>query len=665
MELVHEGEGRYVMICTYREKDIPKAVGLRWDPENKQWWTDDIERAVKLLKYVKDDDTAALLKVAKKGQEEALAASKASTSTMKIPAPEGLEYMPFQKAGIEYASSRPATLIADEMGLGKTIQSLGVINLDRAIRTVLVVCPASLKLNWQREADKWLVRKMKTRILASSDILPRNVPKGSFWIVNYDVFARHMEVVKEGSGPRAKESIKFTGTFEVLQNEFDLLIVDEAHYVKNHKAKRSKAVYSLKGRRRLFLTGTPIVNTPVELWPLISNLDRNTWRSFWYFAKQYCGAYNNGHGWDFKGACNLDELQDKLRRTVMVRRLKRDVLTELPDKVRQVIEIPSNGEYGEIIQMEKDAWEAHEERTTGLRVQVELAKASEDEDAYNTAVDNLKKGMSVAFTEMARIRHEIAVAKLPAVVNHVRDALESHDKVVVFAHHHDVLNGLMEGLAEFDPVKLSGAEGLGERQVNVDRFQKAASCRVFVGQIMAAGVGITLTASSHVIFAELDWVPGNVTQAEDRCHRIGQADSVLVQHIVLEESLESQMAKTIVRKQRVIDDALDVEHPEKELPAIPKEPKTSTRKQIQADAVKMPPEMIPYIHNGLRELAMMCDGASSMDGSGFNKIDAHIGRSLANSPALSPGQAALGRKIIHKYHRQLPAEINEAIRKEW
>ena len=207
-----------------------------------------------------------------------------------------------------------------------------------------------------------------------------------------------------------------------------------------------------------------------------------------------------------------------------------------------------------------------------------------------------------------------------------------------------------------------------DRQESVDRFQSDPKCRVFVGNIQAAGVGLTLTASSHVIFAELDWVPGNVSQAEDRLHRIGQRDNVLVQHLVLEDSLDCRMAKVIVSKQTVIDAALDdpTSRHILDIPILPTregdEPATAsmTRKGIDDAASRITPEQAQAIHECLRILAGADpDHALERNGVGYNSADGPIGHSLAQRGSLTPRQAALGMKILAKYHRQLPSALME------
>lgn len=646
---------------TYAEKDALKAAGWWWHGCDRRpcractagvpvrvWWTADPVKAEVLRAHADEAARAAMDgKVAE--HREAVAASRATDAAVEVPAPEGLAYLPFQRAGIAYASARPGALLGDEMGLGKTIQAVGVINADPTVRRVLVVCPASLKLNWKRELERWLVRPATIGIASGS-----LWPEGEVVIINYDILSKHRAAV------------------DAVQ--WDLLVVDEAHYMKNPEAQRTilvlgrdarrgkEAAPAIRARRRLFLTGTPIVNRPVELWPLIHSLDPAGWPSFWAYAQRYCGARQNGYGWDFSGASHLEELQDKLRSTILIRRLKADVLTELPAKRRQVVEIAANGAAG-AIRREREAWARIERDVEAAAAAAELAKAGTDEE-YAEAVRRLQDTTRAAFTEIAALRHETAVAKIPAVIEHLRCVLDGGAKVVVFAHHHDVVDALA---AEFgaECVKLDGRDAPAARQAAVDRFQSDPACRLFVGSIAAAGVGLTLTAAAHVVFAELDWTPGNVTQAEDRCHRIGQRESVLVQHLVLEESLDARMAHVLVGKQAVIDAALDrgadiidvLSAPV--LPLLAQAATASTRrKALDEEAAKLSPEMVAAVHEGLRILASMdADHATEDNRIGFNKVDTFIGCELAACDALTPRQAALGLRIVRKYHRQLHAEL--------
>lgn len=647
----------------YAEKDAVKAAGFRWDPKEKRWWTNDRERAAKLVQFADDSCRAELAGVAD-AKTEALAASRAAASDAEFPAPDGLSYLPYQRAGISYALSRPGTLIGDDMGLGKTIQGIGVINADDSIRSVLVICPASLKLNWKKELTKWLVRP------ATIGIANGTFPDTDIVAINFDILAKHHDAIRARS--------------------WDLLIVDEAHALKNPDAIRTQQVIGRKekkkkdkkggepkvipaispiaARRRVFMTGTPICNRPLELWPLVSSLDPDgLGKSFFSFATRYCNGHQGRFGWDFSGSSNLDELQEKLRTSIMVRRTKSQVLTELPPKRRQIIEMPANGAT-QLIEAEGRVWKLHEDALADLRARVELAKASDDPAVFEGAVKALTKAAAVAFDEISKCRHDVALAKVPHVVEHLRDAIESSGKVVLFCHHRDMVEAIS---AEFPGAAIihGGIAKIEERQAAVERFQTDPSCQLFIGTIGAAGVGHTLTAASHVVFAELDWVPGLVTQAEDRCHRIGQTDTVLVQHLVLEGSLDAKMAQTLVNKQNVIDAALDKHHPARVemeklvvIPGAESATERTSRKQVEEEAVHLTPAQVDAIHAGLRILAGFdSDFARSKNDMGFSKIDVRIGHSLAEAPFLSPKQAALGRKLVAKYRRQVPADLLETI----
>jgi len=639
MRLIYKAPD-FICESTFAEKDIPKAAGFRWNPNGKFWYTQDVYNALRLKQFASSKALAELNAFEQK-KEESIAASKATDANIEIPVPEGLEYLPYQRAGIGFALLNRNVLFGDEMGLGKTIQALGVINADAEIKKIIVICPASLKLNWKREAERWLVRNTTIEIADSKNAFPQS----EIVIINYDIIKKFK--------------------VEIDSTDWDLMILDEVHYLKNTKAQRTQLVFGkyekggkckiepIKASRKLALTGTPIVNRPVELWPIIHALDAKVWGNFWGYAKRYCGAYQNRYGWDMSGATNLEELQEKLRMSVMVRRLKKDVLTELPPKRRQVIELPANGCAG-IIDNETKAWARHQEMLEELKAAVELSKASENPADYENAVARLREGTQAAFTEISKIRHETALAKVPYVIEHLESIVEEGNKVVVFAHHKDVISELKSHFTE-KAVILTGDTKMEDRQLAVDRFQNDDSVKLFIGSITAAGVGLTLTASSHVVFAELDWVPGNLTQAEDRTHRIGQTESVLVQHLVLEGSLDATMANTLVAKQNVIDRALDKEAKvEFNIPTIPNEPeKFESKSKIDTLAESLKDEEIPNILQAIKQLSFLCDGANTRDGYGFNKIDARIGHSLAENSNLTKRQAALAKSICRKYKRQL------------
>jgi SWI/SNF-related matrix-associated actin-dependent regulator 1 of chromatin subfamily A len=350
----------------------------------------------------------------------------------------------------------------------------------------------------------------------------------------------------------------------------DLLIVDEAHYIKHADTKRSQCVQAIAvlASRVLLLTGTPVENSPIELWPLLRIVAPKAWDpaatkvgiitaeqkkshpgegvNFWAFAKKYCGLKRISRplprggfamAWDFSGASNLDELAKRLRNTCMVRRLKKDVLEQLPPKRRQVVVLPS-------IAINDD------DLLPGL-----------SEENYETMIAALVAD-KVKFNEYSKRRHEQALKIADQVIAHVNDCLDSADKVILFAHHKDVIEKFVSAFRtendhEFCAV-VTGETHVADRGAEVKRFQVNPKCRLFIGSIGAAGVGLTLTAASLVVFAELDPVPGRMTQAEDRAHRIGQKEMVVVHVLVANHSLSARMAKIVVKKQAVISRVLDV-----------------------------------------------------------------------------------------------------------
>lgn len=528
--------------ASYDTNYIPKALRMDFD-SNLGLWKIPISRlpqytlskVEELLKYADESAYPILDQFLKAGKQQ-VALSEAANCSIELRVPKKLEYMPFQKAGIAYALSRDATLIADEMGLGKTVQALGLINNAPQIKTVLIVCPASLKLNWSKEASKWLVRSSYIRVLAGqADVQTLGDARTAdveILIVNYDILEK---------------------VFERLPKNLDLLVADEAHYAKNESAKRAKALreVSARAKKKLFLTGTPILNRPIEIWNILDILTPGAWGSMQDFGIRYAAGHKRyvGNGrtvWNFKGASNLKELQEKLRRHIMVRRLKQDVLHDLPDKIRQIVPLE--------VSYKEDSTSA--QRTAKLKSLWDQAQNADSQADYRKALEALDKEVKIDFDKIAKVRHEIASKKAPYAAQFIKDMLDNVEKVVVFAHHKDVVQHLAKALNEFGVVTLTGDTSATKKQEAVERFQKDDSVRVFIGNILAAGTGHTLTKAQHVVFAELDWVPGNVKQAEDRCHRIGQTDTVFVYHLVVDNSIDVILANTIVAKMEIEEAAL-------------------------------------------------------------------------------------------------------------
>jgi len=473
-----------------------------------------------------------------KGQPSTV--SSPITSNIDIPAPEGLYYKDFQKAAIEFASKRQNVLIADEPGLGKTIETMGLINYCRDIKTVLVICPASMKINWLNEANKWdTTGKTKSIIMPGKPYVDADMV-----IINYDLLHACYD--------------------KLTERYWDLLVLDESHFIKNAKAQRTVRIIGnrvfkgIKARRKLFLTGTPILNRPSELWTTLKVLDPNGLGSNWMkFHVRYCGAFPTIYGWDTDGATNTGELQDRLRSSIMIRREKSQVLKELPRKIRQVIEImTTKKDELKIIEDEVNAYDTLEKRKADLSAL--MAEAEKNSVEYKEAVEKLQNLVSVAFSEMSKLRLKAGMLKVPYAIELIENILEETDKLVVFAHHHDVISKLKETFGD-KAVLFTGRENATQRDEAVTKFQTDPDIKLFVGSIHAAGVGLTLTAASRVLFVEQDWTPSILTQCEDRVHRIGQEDTVLIQHLVMTNSLDARMMKMVVEKQEIIDSILTTE----------------------------------------------------------------------------------------------------------
>lgn len=459
---------------------------------------------------------------------------------------EGLggELLPFQRAGVAFAVANSSTLIADEMGLGKTVQALATIQATESY-PALVIVPAVVKLNWERETEKWLPGR-RVAVLSGRNGNADALDTYDVVVVNYDIVAARKDELKKVA--------------------WKLLVCDESHYLKNGKAQRTKAVASIarKVERVVFLTGTPVLNRPIELISQLSILGvLDEFGGTMGFRNRFCDPTYNGYAWDYKGSSNVEELHERLRRVCMIRRTKEQVLTELPAKRRATVPLPLS-DRAAYERVERDLREFIASKLAADEEFAAIIADLDPDDAEAAEAAELerrerKAAQAEVLTRINALRQTTARLKLDAAIAWVRDFTETGSKLVLFAHHREIVSGLMDALAAagIGAVKLTG-ETTGEaRQAAVDRFQTDDSIRVFVGNIAAAGVGITLTAASDVAFVELPWRPGDVDQAEDRCHRIGQHDSVTAWYLLAERTMDEDMAELIDAKRAVIEGVTD------------------------------------------------------------------------------------------------------------
>jgi len=431
----------------------------------------------------------------------------------------------FQRVGVQQIDTWGGrALLADEMGLGKTAQALAYINARRGeCLPALVVCPATLKLNWRKECAMWAAG-LSVRVIDGRTA--DTIPTEDVVIINYDVLSSW------------KEKLAVRG--------FKMMVADECHFLKklyirkNHNVQRTEAFVGLSKSipRVLVLSGTPIINRPVEFFPTLNAIRPDMFPSFWSFAKKYCAAERTRWGWQFNGAENIEDLHKLLIDNVMIRRLKKDVLTDLPEKRRQVLPL----------ELDTTTMAAYRRAENNIIAYIR-------DIAGNKAAE--KASRAEALVEFEKCKQLAVEAKLPAAIEWIRDQLETNGKLVVMATHTAVIDRLMAELAQFNPVKVDGGVSGAARDAAVTRFQTDDSCRLFVGNIKAAGVGLTLTAASTIVFLEFAWTPGDHDQAEDRIHRIGQKDAALAIYMAAVGTIDETIMRLLDAKREVLTATLD------------------------------------------------------------------------------------------------------------
>lgn len=443
-----------------------------------------------------------------------------------------LHIMEFQIAGIrrmlEIAASGRGILLADDMGLGKTVETIGFINATHPER-ILVVCPNSVKLIWRNHFRDFCVHDYDVEVAYA-----RLYTFGDVVIMNYETAVRWGDALRK--------------------QDWDLVVYDEGHYIKTPSAQRSRTCYAIKGRQAIIITGTPITNYYFEAFPLLHYLDGERW----YSASAFEASYGSR---DHRFGRNLNRLQAILRETIMVRRTKKEVLSQLPKKRRVLVEFETDEEIRKLIEEEKRLFDDFigAQQAQALSALRNESEADDDTD-WAALIEALITTKRYAFEEMARIAHKIGLAKIPFVLDHLENVLEAREKVAVFGYHRDVLTRIAGHFKPHSVLLLGGNADQAEMALSMaQKFSDDPECRVFVAQVRIAE-GYSLGAGSTVCFVEQDWKPGLFMQAEDRMHGLGRGDqaarSLLVQHLLFEDSLDTHKAKLVNKKARAIERAI-------------------------------------------------------------------------------------------------------------
>lgn len=424
--------------------------------------------------------------------------------------------MEHQKVAIEKLLANDKFILADDMGLGKTTSAV-IGALESGAKKVLIVCPASLKINWQREIANYSDRRV---------LIVEGRKWGStfdFYIINYDIIKNYHTTDKSED----------SDDYKLLVNEkFDLAIVDEAHYVSNVTANRTRLLNDVLEQipKVWLLTGTPMTSRPINYFNLLKIVDSPLTLNWQSYVRRYCKGYQftvgNRKVWNTSGASNLDELRERTKSYVL-RRMKTDIL-DLPEKIV-------------------------------TPVFVELTSKMYDEELEEfTRISNDKKNdetISVTLNRLMKIRQLISYEKIPYTCELIDKCLEQGKKVIVLTNFTMTLDMLHDKYKK-NSVTLDGRMSKDKRQDAVDRFQNEDKVKVFIGNIKAAGVGITLTAAEVVIMNDLSFVPADHSQGEDRAYRYGQKNSVLVYYPVFENTIEKVIYNILQKKKNVIDQVM-------------------------------------------------------------------------------------------------------------
>lgn len=478
----------FIAICNFHSRSIVKDAGFGWNPFLHKWYTHSHSIAARLREYC--DDTAK--------KELARVSITQTPWAGAIESPLRTTLFPFQEKAIRWAIERNKSYLGLDPGLGKTICAVAIARM-LAIPTVYI-CPPFLVKNVQNE---WNTR--------------------SDWDSSFYIFP-DSKLISDKSRKLLNEFLNRNPSKEKL------LIVDEAHRFKNPTAKRTAVLLQkVMGHfsRVVFMSGTPMPNRPMELFSILDAAAPDTidFMTRHQFGVKYCQAHQNQYGWDYTGAQNVPELAERVKKTFLLRIKKKDVLPELPPKIESIIFL--NGKLpSKIFEMDRKVLATH-------------------------SPEDLMKG-EIGEEHIASYRRELGILKVESTAVYLQSLLEETDeKILVFAIHKEPIAELARELAAYDPLVITGAVGVGTRQEIVDKFQTQEAHRILILNIQSGGTGFNLTMANRVVFLEFAWTDADNQQASDRAHRIGQRDSVLVNYMVYENSVDRKVLEVALKKRKL------------------------------------------------------------------------------------------------------------------
>jgi len=416
--------------------------------------------------------------------------------------------MDHQKLAIEKLVANERFILADDMGLGKTTSTV-IASLESGSKKILVICPASLKINWYREIQNYTDRSI-------SIVEGKKWESADFVIVNYDIIKNFHD------SENVENSV-------IVKENFDLVIIDEAHYIQNKKAARTQLCNDVANKigKVWLLTGTPLTSRPINYFNLLELVDSPVAQNWMAYVRRYCDGFQFRAGnrkiWNVNGSSNLEELRDRTQHTIL-RRLKEEIL-DLPDKIITPIYLNLKSDTYKALMGEYFDWYRNNEESKSLALQ---------------------------FSKLMKVRQIISQEKIKNTIEIANSSIDQEKKVIIFTNFTDTLNQFVDYFKK-DCVYLDGSCSKNQRQESVDRFQNDDKVKVFVGNLKAAGVGITLTAAEVVIMNDLSFVPSDHSQAEDRAYRIGQNKGVSIYYPIFENTIEGKIYDILSRKKNIFE----------------------------------------------------------------------------------------------------------------